>query len=66
MFTLYFVITMLDGSMVKEHWPDRFSTHNSYQQQGIIRANILVSQVIKKYPNMSSFEIQCDNKYIDV
>jgi len=66
MIELLFVISMLDGSTIKEFFPDSFATIIECQDEGWLRAEKYKDEIKQKHPNMSGFDIECRQKRIEV
>ncbi len=58
-FTLYFVITLESGLMVREFFPDQFYNKGVCEEIGWDRAVEFQNQILANHPAMEEFEIEC-------
>lgn len=66
MFEILFVIVSLDGHTIKEYFPESFQTVELCQKEGWDRASKYSDQILKKYPDIQKFDIECRVKGWDV
>lgn len=60
MFELYFVITMMQGNIIQEHFEDMaFSTVKICQDEGWHKATKYFDEIVTRYPEMTNFQIDC-------
>lgn len=62
MFELFFIISLSNGQVIREYWPDDFLTRHECTVQGRNRTQNYADQILAKYPSMVSFDISCERK----
>ena len=58
MFELFFVITLSHG-VVLEDWELEFNTKRECEQDGYLRASLLMQDIQERYPDLKKFGILC-------
>jgi len=71
MFELFFVIMLGDDTGFRERFDDRYQTEIQCQEDGWSKADEYKEQIVEKYPNIVSFDIECKgskakNKFISL
>jgi len=59
MFELFFIIMLEDGTGFRERFDNQYSSIVQCQNDGWSKADKYKEQIVKKYPNITSFDIEC-------